>query len=254
MKTRRIIFVTALSAIVFSSNIVFSQTGDEIMKKVDEVVVPKDMKSAMKMNLIDSKNQARQRDLKVFRLTDVKMMMWFLNPADVKGTCFLKIANTDRDDDMWIYLPALAKVRRIASSAKNGSFMGSDFTFEDMGDRKLKDYSYKFLKTEALDGKQCWVVESVPNTGVSTDYSKIVSWVWQDANMSVREEFYDKKGTLKKIKTTELVKVKTYWIPRKNVMQDLSSKHRTEILFEKIEVDTGIDANMFDQNNMTKIY
>lgn len=254
MKTSRLVIVAALSIIAFNNNNAFGQTGDEIMKKVDEVVVPKDMKSAMKMNLIDSKNQIRQRDLKVFRLTDVKMMMWFLNPADVKGTCFLKIANTDRDDDMWIYLPALAKVRRIASSAKNGSFMGSDFTFEDMGDRKLKDYTYKLLNTETLEGKQCWVVESTPNTGVSTDYSKIVSWVWQDANMSVKEEFYDKKGTLKKIKTTELVKIKTYWIPKKNVMQDISTKHKTEIIFDNILVDTGIDASMFDQNNMTKIY
>ena len=254
MKTIQSIILLELCFMLSGIQTAFSQSGEEIMKKVDDVIVPKDMKSGMKMNLIDNKNQIRQRDLKVFRISDAKMMMWFLNPADVKGTCFLKIANVDRDDDMWIYLPALGKVRRIASSAKNGSFMGSDFTFEDMGDRKLKDYSYKLLKTETIDGKQCWVVESTPNAGVSTDYSKIISWIWQDADMSVKEEFYNKKGTLKKIKTTELAKIKTYWVPKKNVMQDLSVNHKTEILFDKIEVDTGVDESMFDQNNMTKIY
>lgn len=254
MKTNKLLFAAVLCVMTLNVNTAFSQTADEIMKRVDEAVVPKNMKSAMKMNLIDSKNQVRQRDLKVFRLTDEKMMMWFLNPADVKGTSFLKITNIDRDDDMWIYLPALGKVRRIASSAKNGSFMGSDFTFEDMGDRKLKDYTYKLLKNEVLEGKQCWVVESTPNAGISTDYSKIVSWIWQDADISVKEEFYNKKGTLKKIKTTELIKVKTYWVPKKNVMQDLSVKHNTEIIFDRIEVDTNVDPSMFDQTNMTKTY
>lgn len=187
-------------------------------------------------------------------LSDIKTMMWFLNPADVKGSCFLKFENDDKDDDMWIYLPALGKVRRIASSATNGSFMGSDFTYEDMGDRNLKDFTYKLLKEEATEGKQCWVIESTPKQGVTTDYSKIISWIWKDEYISVKEESYNKKGVLKKNKTVELTKVKTYWLPKKITMDDLSVTHKTELVFDKLEVDTGLDPKIFDQNNMTKIF
>jgi len=254
MKTKIISMAVAIFAAIININCVIGQTADEIMKRVDTRTVPKDNKSMMKMNLIDSKNQVRQRDIKTFKLNDDKLMMWFLSPADVKGSSFFKISYDDRDDDMWIYLPALGKVRRIASSAKNGSFMGSDFTFEDMGDRKLKDYTYKLLKTETYAGKQCWVIESIPNPKVSTDYSKIISWVWGDADYAIKEEFYNKKGALKKIKTSELSKIKAYWVPKKIVLQDLSADHKTELVFDKIEVDTGLDPNIFDQNNMTKIY
>jgi len=254
MKTLKLKVVALICTMFLSAGSIFAQSADEIMKKVDIRVVPKDMKTIMKMNLIDKSNQVRQKDLKTYKLSDEKMMMWFLNPADVKGSSFLKISYDNKDDDMWIYLPALGKVRRVASSAKNGSFMGSDFTYEDMGDRKLKDYTYKLLKVENYAGKQCWVIESTPKSGVSTDYSKIISWVWKDDYFQMKEEFYNKKGTLKKIKTAELVKVKSYWVPRKFTMQDLSANHKTELVFDKIEVDTGISPSLFDQNNMTKIY
>lgn len=254
MKTKiKILSLTAL-AVIMSVGFVVGQTADEIMKKVDTQTVPKDMKSMMKMNLIDKKDNVRQRDLKNYRLSDEKMIMWFLSPADVKGSCFLKFENDDKDDDMWIYLPALGKVRRIASSATNGSFMGSDFTYEDMGDRNLKDFTYKLLKEETVDGKQCWVIESKPKSGVTTDYSKIVSWIWKDEYIAVKEESYDKKGTLRKIKTVQLTKVKSYWVPEIITMNDLKVSHKTEMVNSDIEVDTGVDVSMFDQNNMTRIY
>lgn len=255
MKTLKIVSAFVVCATLLNINFAKAQTADEIMKKVDTRTVPKDMKTIMKMNLIDKSNQVRQRDLKTYKLGDEKTMMWFLNPADVKGSSFLKISHDDRDDDMWIYLPALGKVRRIASSATNGSFMGSDFTYEDMGDRKLKDYTYKLLKTESYSGKECSVIECTPKSGVSTDYSKIISWIWKDGDyFTMKEEFYNKKGTLKKIKTADVVKIKTYWVPKKYTMNDLSVNHKTELVFDKIEVDTGIDPKIFDQVNMTKIY
>ena len=254
MKTFNNILTVTLCSVLFVCNQAVGQTADEIMKRVDTRVVPKDTKSMMKMNLIDSKNQVRQRDLKTYKLGDKKMMMWFLSPADVKGSSFFKIENDDKDDDMWIYLPALGKVRRIASSATHGSFMGSDFTYEDMGDRNIRDYTYKILKSETIEGKPCWVIESNPKSGVSTDYSKIISWIWKDEYCAVKEESYNKKRTLKKIKTVEMVKIKSYWVPKRFLMNDLSANHKTEMLFDKIEVDTGIDPGIFDQNNMTKIY
>jgi len=226
----------------------------QIMENWDNRTFPVDMTSKVTMNLIDKKGKVRTRLLKAYRMSDDKQIMWFLKPSDVKGSSFLRISYDDRDDDMWIYLPAFGKVRRIASHAKKGSFMGSDFTFEDMGDRKLKDYNYQLIKEEEINGKSCWVIESIPSEDVATDYSKIVSWIWKDVYIDIREEFYDKKGNLKKVKTLEVIKVEKYWLPKLIVMENLKSKHKTEMVFEDIEVDTGLEEKVFKSNYMTRIH
>jgi hypothetical protein len=230
-------------------------TADQIMQKVDTRTIPIDMTLMMKMNLIDKRGNVRSRAVKAFRMGDDKQIMWFLEPADVKGSSFLVISHEDRDDDMWIYLPAFGKVRRIASHAKKGNFMGSDFTYEDLGDRKLRDYTYRLLKEEENIGdKVCWVIESIPNKGVTTDYAKIISWIWKDDYVEIKEEFYDKRGNLKKIKMADMQQVEKYWVPSSVTMEDLKSKHKTELIFDQIKVDTGLKEEIFDTSYMTRIY
>lgn len=228
--------------------------ADEIMRKVDEYIVPKDLTAEMTMNLIDRKGQVRQRMVRTFRMGDDKQIMWFLQPADVKGSSFLRLSYDDRDDDMWLYLPAFGKVRRIASHAKNGNFMGTDFTYEDLGDRKLKDYDYRWLKDETIGDKGCWVIESAPRKGISTDFARIVSWIWKDEPIAVQEEFYDASGTLRKKSARELTRIKSYWVPAKVTMHDLKLDHRTEMIFDKMTVDTGLSEKIFDSGSLTRIY
>ncbi len=229
-------------------------TANQIMEHWDNRTIPVDVTSQMTMNLIDKKGKSRTRLLKTYRMSDNKQIMWFLKPSDVKGSSFLRLSYDDRDDDMWIYLPAFGKVRRIASHAKKGSFMGSDFTFEDMGDRKLKDYNYQFIKEDEIDGKSCWVIESIPGEDVATDYSKIISWIWKEDYLELKEEFYDMKGNLKKVKNLEATKVEKYWVPGLIIMENLKSKHKTELVIEDIEVDTGLDEKVFKSNYMTRIH
>lgn len=228
--------------------------ADQIMERVDNRTFPIDMTCKMAMNLIDKKGKVRKRIIKTHRMSDDKQIMWFLQPANVKGSSFLHLSYDDRDDDMWIYLPAFGKVRRIASHAKKGSFMSSDFTFEDMGDRKLKDYTYRLLKDEEIHGQSCWVIKSTPQEGVATDYSRIVSWIWKDDYLPIKEEFYDKKRNLRKIKIVELTKVEKYWVPKMIIMENLKSKHKTELVFDEINVDTGLDEKIFKSNYMTRIH
>lgn len=243
--------------VIISSTTLISQekfSADQIMQKVDTRTIPKDMTAMMKMDLIDKKGNVRSRAMKTYRMGDDKQIMWFLQPADVKGSSFLRLSYEDRDDDMWLYLPAFGKVRRIAAHAKSGNFMGSDFTYEDMGDRKIQDYTYKLLKEEMIGDDACWVIESIPNQGVTTDYAKITSWIWKNDYLAIKEEFYDKKGNLKKIKTVDIQQVGKYWVPSKMSMEDLKSKHKTELLFDQIKVDTGLKNEMFDPSYMTRIY
>ena len=229
-------------------------TANQIMEHWDSRTIPLDMTSQMTMNMIDKKGKVRTRLLKTYRMSDDKQIMWFLQPSDVKGSSFLRLSYDDRDDDMWIYLPAFGKVRRIASHAKKGSFMGTDFTFEDMGDRKLKDYKYQLIKDEEISGKSCWVVESIPGEDVATDYSKIVSWIWKEEYIDLKEEYFDKKGNLKKVKVVDVVNVEKYWIPNSVTMENLKTKHKTEMIFDEIMVDNGLDEKVFTSNYMTRIH
>jgi outer membrane lipoprotein-sorting protein len=229
-------------------------TARQIMEKVDTRIIPKDLTAIMKMNLIDRKGNVRARTIKTYRMGKYKQIVWFLSPADVKGTSFLRISHKEREDDMWLYLPAFGKVRRIASHAKRGHFMGSDFTYEDLEERKLKNYKYRLLKEEKIADKACWVIQSVPKKGVRTSYSKIVSWVLKDKYIITKEEFYDKKGRLRKRKTIKLTKVKKYLIPERMIMEDLKSNHKTEIILEQIKVDTGLSKKIFHTSYMKRIH
>jgi outer membrane lipoprotein-sorting protein len=229
-------------------------TGEQIMQQADERAIPSDMKSDMTMKLISKKGQERVRTVRIIRQGDEKQIMWFLAPPDVRGTSFLRISHDDRDDDMWLYLPAFKKVRRIASRARKENFMGSDFTYEDMEKRKLKDYTYKLLREELLGDHQCYVVESTPKEDVDTDYSKIVSWVWKDDHLLTKEEFYDSKAKLRKVKTMSgIEKHSEYWIPGGLKMENVQKQHVTDIIFDKIEVDTGVEDDLFSTAYLQRI-
>ena len=97
-------------------------------------------------------------------------------------------------------------------------------------------------------------MESLPTEDVSTDYSKIISWVRLDADLAIKEEFYDKKGNLKKIKTVKLEKMAKYWVPALMLMENLKSKHKTEMIFSEILLDTGLDEKVFKSNYMKRIH
>lgn len=229
-------------------------TAYEIAAKVDSRPIPVDQKSEMTMNLISKKGKVRSRKVKTNRVGDDKQIMWFLEPADVKGSSFLRISYDDRDDDMWIYLPAFGKVRRIASHARSGSFMGSDFTYENMSRHKLDDFEYTLLREEEIGDKDCWVLERKAKEGVTTDYSKIIGWVWKEHFVIVKNEFFDKKGNLIKVMSLEVSQIAKYWIPDRIEMKNLKSGHRTELVFQNNEVDTGIDDNIFKSSYMTRIH
>ncbi len=228
-------------------------TGRQIMEMVDKRPIPKDFKSTTIMKLIDKRGKVRERSINSYRMGDDKQIMWFIKPADVKGSSFLRISYDERDDDMWLYLPSFGKVRRIASHAKKGSFMGSDFTYEDIGDRKLDEYTYKLIKEETIEGKDCWLVESTPNKGVVTDYSKIESWISKEALVQIVENYYDKRSKLKKKMNREMSKIENFWMAVNMKMENLKTKHKTEIIIDNIEINIGLNEDFFKTASLKRI-
>jgi len=160
--------------------------------------------------------------------------------------------DSDQSDDQWIYLPALRKTKRISSDSKSDYFMGSDFTYDDLGDRKLEDDTHKLLRDETLDGKDCYVVESV-SKDEDYMYSKTVVWVNKSNFIGVKKEFYDEDEDLLKILTIkEVEKISDIWVITNSEMKNVQKNHRTTIILSNIQISTGISDSKFTERMMTR--
>ncbi|MGD8401237.1 MAG: outer membrane lipoprotein-sorting protein, partial [Bacillota bacterium] len=159
-----------------------SLTGRDIMVKVDNRDDGETRKSKMIMTLINKVGDKRIRKVISYQKDygkDSKAIMIFESPGDVKGTGYLswEYDNQNKDDDRWLYLPALRKIRRISGSSNSDYFMGTDFTYDDMGDRNVDEDEHTLQRKEKLNGYQCWVVQSIPKEIDDGDYTKKISWV-----------------------------------------------------------------------------
>ena len=182
-----------------------------------------------------------------------KKIMFFLSPADVKNTSFMSWSyDSDQSDDQWIYLPALKKTKRISSDSKSDYFMGSDFTYDDLGDRKLEDDTHKLLREETLDGKECYVVESIPKNK-DYMYSKTLVWVNKSNFIGVKKEFYDEDEELLKILSIKEIKeVSGIWVITNSEMKNIQKNHRTTITLKKVQINTGISDSQFSERIMMR--
>lgn len=256
----RIASIALLSAIVLPAVPALAADDPkarEIMTAVDEREDGDNQTSNMQMILIDKRGKQRVRELSSFRKDkdpDELSMMFFLSPADVEDTGFLTydFDEADRDDDQWLYLPALKKTKRIASSDKSGSFMGSDFSYADMTDRPLEKYEYQLLKEGELDGHPVWIIQSTPIDDDEIDetgYTKSIQFVRKDNFVVVQAKIWVKKGKRNKyMKVEELEQIDGIWVPTVMTMTTKKGKqtlHKTILRTSDVKFDQDLDFDMF---------
>ncbi|MEC9049828.1 MAG: outer membrane lipoprotein-sorting protein [Candidatus Neomarinimicrobiota bacterium] len=242
-----------LIVLTFVSSL-FSQTGYEIAKMVDEAPTPMDMSNKTKMILTNSKGKSRTNAMISKSMAgNKKQLIWFLEPKDDKGVAFFKIEHDDKDDEMRMWLPAFKKVRRISSKKKGDAFMGSDLSYEDLSSRNLDENEYNRLDDEIVNGKDCYVLEITPGKEANSSYSKHVSWIEKSSLVGVKEESYDKRGRLKKVKEFTFQILKDYHVIKRVFVKDVQKNHTTEVTFSDVQVDSGIDKNLFQEKNLKRL-
>lgn len=258
MKTaaRNFLFVVA----AFAVSVLFTPPGAkaaeetlsarEIMLRTSDKRFPKNSISDLTMILISKRGDQRVRKLLTKRKEgesgEAKSVATFLSPADVKGTAFLVWEHKGQPNDVFIYLPGLKKIRRIASEQKQQSFMGSDFSYADMENRDVDEAEHRFLSREDAGGKPTWVIESIPKPDSDSEYSKLVSWVGQEDFIPQRVEFYDKKGGLYKImEVLRAGPVGDEVLPLHFTMQDVRKEHKTEIILDNVQINQNIPDDEF---------
>lgn len=234
---------------------VFALTADEVMKKsqAESLYQGKDFKARVMMKLISKGGAVRIRELTMLRKNygepggDQKFFMYFFQPADVRGMTFMVYKYPARDDDRWLFVPAINMVRRIAAQDKRSSFVGSDFTYEDVSGRDIEDDTHSILKEEKLGGKDCYVIKSTPKAS-DMDYSYKISWIDKVNYLPFKEEYYDRKGELYKVFTVDEIKnIKGFSTVTKRTMKNLQSGHRTEVIFVKADYNIGIEDSLFSE-------
>lgn len=208
------------------------------------------------------RNQAGQETTREFSFSTLekenesvgdKSMIIFQSPRDVEGTALLSHAKILDPDDQWLYLPALKRVKRISSSNKSGSFVGSEFAFEDFTITELNKFTYKYVGEEEVDGMMMDVIERFPRYEKS-GYTMQKTWVDQDVFQPRQVEFYDRKGEL--LKTLTLSDYREYdgvWRAHRLSMVNAQTGKETDLVYDIYVFKNGLDNNDFQQGVLTRL-
>jgi outer membrane lipoprotein-sorting protein len=206
------------------------------------------------------KNQHGETSVRKLRIKSLeqendgdKSLSMFDSPKDVKGTAFLSFSHPVGNDDQWLYLPALKRVKRIHSRNKSGSFMGSEFSFEDLTSFEVEKYSYKFIKDDKVNARDVWVVEAYPKDKHS-GYTKQVLSIDKEHYYSHKIDFYDRKNTLLKTLTQTGHKqyLNKFWRTARSEMINHQNGKSTLLEWNDYKISTGLDDKDFNKNALKR--
>ena len=227
------------------------------MEKMGEGFVGEN--SEMKMVLIDAYKGKAIREMKG-KVKEVqgdgdKSLFIFMNPKDVKGTKMLTWSHKEDDDDQWLYLPSSKRLRRISSRSKSSSFMGSEFTYEDLGSQEIEKYNFEFIKEEKLGDKKVSVVTRYPKS--KSGYSKQVMYVDNNLYHPLKIEYYDRKNELLKVanfKPYKAYDVNGKKIYRTNEIHMVNVQTKKESIFTWLTRNVGTEhsSRTFDKSSLKK--
>ena len=212
-----------------------------------------DAKSEISMRIVNRQGQVRQRRLTMLRLNetpggDQSYYIYFHEPADVKGMSFLVLKHLGRDDDRWLYLPAIDLVKRIATSDKRTSFAGSDFTYEDVSGRALDEDAHELIGEEDLNVYHCLVVKSTPKRPNEAGFTYRKFWIAKQPHLPLKAENYALKGKLYKVyEPQDIQTLQDTPTITKAIMKDLEGERYTEITMKEVSYNVGITSDIFQE-------
>lgn len=237
-----------------------AQTAKEISQKATEVIDYAAMEMVSTLKIYDAKGSERIRQIttatRKFGETN-KTMIKFISPADVKGTAMLIYDHENTSDDMWIYMPALRKTRRIVSTEKGKNFMGSEFTNSDMSKPNMNDFQYKILGTEGYEGKTCWKIESVCiNETIASEngFSKKISYIEKGTWLCHKVEYYDLQGTLHKTQFIRQYKKQANgkYFAYQMEMKNEQNGRKSMLIIDKFQTGSTLPESAFTAAMMEK--
>lgn len=216
-----------------------------------------DQRATLEMTLRNRRGDESRRRLEVSTLEvsddGDRSLTIFKSPRDIAGTAFLSYTHALKPDDQWLFLPALNRVKRIASANKSGPFVGSEFAYEDLSSSELQKYEYLWLRDEAVDGRPAFVIEERPQYPHS-GYTRRVVWLDQQMFQPLKVEFYDRRNSLLKTLTASAytLHLERYWRPSSMLMVNHQTGKSTTLNWLDYRFGNGLGARDFDQNTLKR--
>ena len=251
MKLTKILCAVSL---FLAGTLVFSQTAEEIAKKSHDLPDGNTSSSLATLTLVDKGGKTRVREVASYSMREggvKKEVMVFRTPKDVAGVSYLSFDYPDNPDgsvkegDSWLYLPAMKKVRRIFGSNKDDDFQGTDFTYDDIGERSLGKDTFALLGEESVDGVPCWKVEYTAKDK-NAKIPRRIRWIGKENYVLYKAEYYDKAGKLKKeMKCENISQINGYWTTQKMTMTNVQTKHYSIYESRDHQYDIPINAGFF---------
>jgi len=223
-----------------------------------------DAKGRLLMELIDRDGGKRVRDMTMLRRNQEeegaqKYFMYFHEPGDVRRLTFMIWKYLSKDDDRWIFVPAVDLIRRIAAEDKYSSFVGSDFTYEDISGRDVAEDTHTILREEKLGERDVIVIESMPRDKAA--FTMRISWIDKENHLPLMEEYYDAQNQLQRVFTADVIEDITagegsesqvYPTVMKRTMKNVRTGHRTEVTVMTVSYDVGLEDADFSERRMRR--
>jgi hypothetical protein len=240
----------------------------DVMEAVDQRADGDTRAAQFTMVLIDRRERQRSRELTILSKdygNDTRTLSTFNSPADIRGTAYLNYDwdDAERDDDSWLYLPAMQRVRRIASSDTSDSFLGSDFTFADINGLEVDWYDYRFVnESEVVDGVECWVIEATPRADMkekaeqATGYSRLQAWISKDNFVQMRAQAWELRGNrIKYFTASDIRQIDGIWtVHRQQAVTTRNGRqeHASILQLNDIRYDIDIDDDALTTEAMQR--
>ncbi|MFQ5842823.1 MAG: outer membrane lipoprotein-sorting protein [Thermodesulfobacteriota bacterium] len=274
---KKVVFGIA-ALIILLSGLAFSQDSQETSEKSEHLSAVQiiensqlafyyqgnDMKVDVIMELIAKGGGKRTRVMTMLRRNETegrnqKYFIYFYKPSDVRRMTFMVWKYPTEDDDRWIFVPAVDLIRRIAADDKRSSFVGSDFTYEDVSGRDVASDTHSLLRSEKLADRDCYVIESIPQE--STEYIKRLSWIDKKTFLPLKEEYYDAQNELFRVFTADNIEdIKVGQGTAENIfptitrrtMKNLKTGHHTEVVYKSVSYNLGLKDKDFSERHMRR--
>jgi hypothetical protein len=237
----------------------------EVIANVNARLAGRSVSRKIEMTMTTRRGQTRTRRTGSFRkydADDLRSVVYFLAPANVRGSAFLSYDYGDlaREDDQWLYLPSLRRVRRVAASDRGDYFMGTDFTYDDVKhetDLSANDYHWKLDGSEARDERECLVLEGEPvdaDTAEALGYSRLRVCVATDSWIPIHSEYWDNDGErLKTVRVSEIRLVDEVWTPHRIDAERHDNGHRTSFVITNTDYEAELDDLIFAKRSLDSI-
>ncbi len=258
--------LVALTTLCLSATLSSAElpSGDEIARRINARDEGEAVSRYLTMELTDAGGKTRLRKTKGFRKyygAEKRTAIFYLDPRNIKGTAFLTYDYPDagKDDDQWLYLPALRKVRRISASDRGDYFLGTDFTYEDIkleSRVSLDDYRRQAVGESEVDGVHCLLLESVPVSSEIAEelgYGRVEQCVDDAIWMVRRAQMWDLQGNpLKTVSFRDIRRIQGIWTQHELEVVNHKTGHRTRFVFSDVDYRDGVDDSVFSQNALKR--